>query len=278
MRTAPARNAPPPVAPCWFCGQPEVLEIGEIWTDSNFQLDTCCTGLLESVSAGMDDDPAWGRDLLRRLGAETLAGHRLRRVGDGQGCHPMLDWQLELRPVRFAQARAFIARHHAHCPPPVAWRFGIGVVNGHQLIGVATIGNPVARAFNGRGIVEVNRLCVRRDIASLLCWNAASMLYGAAGRAAERAGFSSIITYTLETEDGTSLRAAGWNRDGLAGGQSWHRPGRPRSNRGAHVRKVRWSRMLHPTAKPAPHPVPQPAPAAAPLWIGDAASPGPCSL
>jgi hypothetical protein len=272
------QHASPPAAPCWFCGQPEVLEIGDIWTDSNFQLDTCCPALLESVSAGMDDDPDWGRELLRRLGAEALTGHRLRRVGDGQGCHPMLDWQLELRPVHFAQARAFIARHHAHCPPPVAWRFGIGVANGHQLIGVATVGNPVSRAFNGRGIVEVNRLCVRRDIAPLLCWNAASMLYGAASRAAERAGFRSIITYTHETEEGTSLRAAGWNRDGPAGGQSWHRPGRPRSTHNAYVRKVRWSRTLHPRAKPAPRPDPPPAPAAATLWIGSPASPGPCSI
>jgi hypothetical protein len=123
MNTALVQHASSPAAPCWFRGQPEVLEIGNIWTDSDFQLDTCCQALLESVSAGMDDDPAWGRDLLRRLGAEALTGHRLRRVGDGQGCHPMLDWQLELRPVRFAQARAFIALHHRHCPPPVAWRF-----------------------------------------------------------------------------------------------------------------------------------------------------------
>ena len=188
----------------------------------------------------------------------------------------MLDWQLDLRSIRFAQARAFIARYHAHCPPPVAWRFGIGVANGHQLIGVATIGNPVARAFNGRGIVEVNRLCIRRDVAPLLCWNAASMLYGAACRAAERAGFTSIITYTRENEDGTSLRASGWTRDGPAGGQSWHRADRPRNNRNAFIRKVRWSRTLCP--KPPRCPAPPPAPVPAPLWIGDAASPGPCSL
>ncbi len=30
MSTVPARHASPPVAPCWFCGQPEVLEIQEI--------------------------------------------------------------------------------------------------------------------------------------------------------------------------------------------------------------------------------------------------------
>jgi len=157
-----------------------------------------------------------------------------------------------------------------------AWRFEVGVVNGHQLIGVATVGNPVARAFNGRGIVEVNRLCVRRDIASLLCWNAASMLYGAASRAAERAGFQSIITYTHETEDSTSLRAAGWTRNGPAGGRSWHRPGRPRSNRNAFVPKVRWSRTLFP--KPALRPIPTLAPAVSPLWIGDGVSAGPYSL
>ena len=90
--------------------------------------------------------------------------------------------------------------------------------NGQQLIGVATVGNPVDRSFNGHGIVEVNRLCVRRDTASLLRWNAASMLYGDAARAAERAGFSRIITYTRADEDGTSLRAAGWTNEGATGG------------------------------------------------------------
>ena len=111
-------RAPDPPA-CAFCGEPERLSIHDIWTDSNFVLETCCPALLESVSAEMDADPAWGRELLRRLGAEELTGHRLRRVGDGAGCHPMLDWQLVLRPIRFAEARAFIAEHHVHCPPPV---------------------------------------------------------------------------------------------------------------------------------------------------------------
>lgn len=198
-------------ARCVFCGEPEVLEIADIWTDSNFMLETCCQGLLECVSADMDDDPAWGRDLLRRLGAEKLTGHRLRRVSDGQGCHPMLDWQLDLRPIRFATARAFIARYHSHCPAPVAWRFGTSVWNGRQMLGVVTVGNPVAPALMGRGIVEVNRLCIRRDAAPLLCWNAASMLYGDAARTAERAGFSRIVTYTRMDEDGASLVASGWD-------------------------------------------------------------------
>ena len=207
---------------CWFCGEPELLEIGEMWLDSNFTLNTCCEGLLAGVSAGICDDPAWGRDLLRRLGAEELTGQRLRRVSDGEGCHPMLDWHPDLRPVGFAQARAFIARHHVHCPPPVAWRWSHAVWSGRQMVGVVTAGNPVARAYMGRGIAEVSRLCIRRDIAPLLVWNAASMLYGAACRSAERAGFHRMVTYTRSDEGGGSLVSAGFVRDGLVRGRGWH--------------------------------------------------------
>ena len=92
-------NPPSPPAFCLFCGEPERVEIAEIWSDSNFLLDTCCPGLLTSVADGMEDDPVWGRNLLRKLGAEGLTGLRLRRVNDGQGCHPMLDWQFVLRPA-----------------------------------------------------------------------------------------------------------------------------------------------------------------------------------
>ncbi len=239
---------------CWFCGEPEELEIGEVWLDSNFTLHTCCEGLLASVSAGISDDPAWGRDLLRRLGAEALTGHRLRRVSDGEGCHPMLDWHLDLHPVAFAQARAFIARRHAHCPPPVAHRWCHAVWSGRQIIGVVTAGNPVARAYMGRGIAELSRLCVRRDVAPLLVWNAASMLYGAACRSAERAGFGRMVTYTrADEEDGGSLVAAGFVRDGRVRGRRWHGGRRRRGDHNAGD-KVRWSRTLRPKPVPAPTP------------------------
>jgi len=117
--TCLAETLPPGAAVtplCCWCGEPEALKIADVWLDSEFLLDTCCQGMLDSVSAGISDDPAWGRDLLRRLGAEALTGHRLRRVSDGQGCHPMLDWQLDLRPIGSAPARAFIARHHVRRP------------------------------------------------------------------------------------------------------------------------------------------------------------------
>lgn len=188
----------------------------------------------------------------------------------------MLDCQLEIRPVSLRKARAFVRQYHAHCPPPVAWRFGISVWNGWQMIGVATVGNPVARAFNGRGVVEVSRLCVRRDIPALLRWNAASMLYGYCARTAERSGWQQIITYTRADEDGTSLRAAGWTEEGPAGGGGWHSAARARGNQNAFIRKVRWGRLLRPPVpRPIRHKLPVPA---APLYIGDIAAPSLCSF
>ncbi len=234
------------VPTCPFCGEPEELSLFEIWEDGNFQISTCCLWLLEHISAEIDADPRWGRDLLRHLGAEDLTGHRLRRVSDGQGNGPVLDWQLRVRDVSFPVARAFIDKHHQHVGAPHAWRFGASIWNGHALMGVLTVGNPVAPALNGRGIVEVNRLCVRRDLDPMLGWNCCSMLYGHAAAEAERRRFSRIITYTRVDEDGTSLKAAGWVCEGPAGGRGWHSHRRARSNRNAWIMKQRWSRTLHP--------------------------------
>ncbi len=114
------------------------------------------------------------------------------------------------------------------------------------MLGVATVGNPVARALNGRGVAELARLCVRRDVAPLLRWNAASMLLGEAARCAERAGFKIIVTYTREDESGTSLRGAGWTSESRVRPRSWHSAKRPRSNANADIGKIRWSRILRP--------------------------------
>jgi hypothetical protein len=58
--------------------------------------------------------------------------------------------------------------------------------------------------------------------------NAASFLYGAAGRATKALGYKRLITYTLIEEQGTSLRAAGWKELWTTKGGSWNCKGRPR--------------------------------------------------
>ena len=129
----------------------------------------------------------------------------------------------------------------------MSW-FSQAAWNGPTCISVPMTGNPVAPAFNGRGIAEVNRLCVRRDMPSALAWNAASLLLGAAAREAERRGFSRIITYTREDEGGDSLVAAGWTRESVVRGRGWRSACRPRGNGNAWIGKVRWGRALRPRA------------------------------
>ena len=163
----------------------------------------------------MADDPAWARSLLQQLGVEEVTRYRLRRFADDGCCGMVLDWRLRLRGISFAAAQRFIARHHSHCGSPAAWRFGKSVCNGTTLIGVVMVGNPVARLLCGRGTVEVNRLCIRRDVPRALAWNAASMLYGWSAREAARRGWSHIVTYTRADENGASLTAAGWTREAV---------------------------------------------------------------
>ena len=45
---------------------------------------------------------------------------------------------------------------------------------------------------------------------------------------AKEMGYQKVITYTLVSEPGASLRAAGFKNCGEAGGLSWNVPSRPR--------------------------------------------------
>jgi hypothetical protein len=111
---------------------------------------------------------------------------------------------LRIVPVSFRQAQAFIGQHHRHHKPPRGHKFSLGVAQGDQLVGVATIGRPIARAYDDGLTLEVNRTCTDGTR------NANSMLYGAAWRAAKALGYQRLITYTEAGESGASLRAAGY--------------------------------------------------------------------
>lgn len=99
---------------CLLCGEPERVEIAEVWSSHELMNGTCCEGLHETVVGEMADDPAWARQLLRQAGIEELTGHRLRRLADDGGCSLVLDYQLEQHPVTFPVARAFVGRYHQH--------------------------------------------------------------------------------------------------------------------------------------------------------------------
>ena len=111
---------------------------------------------------------------------------------------------LVLVPLTFAEANAFVVEHHRHHRPMPGVKFVLGVEQEGELVGVAMVGRPVARAFDDGLTLEVNRTCTDGTK------NANSILYGAAWRAAKALGYRRIITYTQADESGASLRGAGW--------------------------------------------------------------------
>lgn len=142
--------------------------------------------------------------------------------------------KLELQPIDFDEACAFIAQHHRHHLPPVGWKFGMAVNNGAVVVGVATVGRPVARHLQDGWTLEVTRCCTDGTR------NAASMLYRACWQAAQGMGYKRLITYTLLSEDGASIKAAGYRSVYTTAGGSWHRKSRPRVDTAPTGQKQLW--------------------------------------
>lgn len=133
--------------------------------------------------------------------------------------------KLRIVPVNRDQAFAFIAAWHRHHPPPVANVWAVGVASGDTLVGVATVGRPVARAYQDGQTCEVTRVATDGTA------NACSALYGASWRAAKAMGYARAVTYTQDGESGASLRAAGWvNAARRLARAGWDMPGRRRSD------------------------------------------------
>ena len=143
--------------------------------------------------------------------------------------------RLTLRPITYEGAAQFVDAHHRHHRRPVGHKFSIACYDGDRLCGVAMVGRPVSRYFDDNLTLEVNRLCTDGTK------NACSMLYAAAWRAAQAMGYRRIVTYTLASEPGASLRAAGWHCDGPAGGKRWTGE-RAHQVTWPEEEKVRWSK------------------------------------
>lgn len=104
-------------------------------------------------------------------------------------------------------ANAFIKEHHRHSKPVRGHKFSIGAVDDNMnLVGVCVVGRPVARKLDDGVTAEITRLCVLEDAPN----NACSFLYRSAWRAWSAMGGERIITYILESEEGFSLKGAGF--------------------------------------------------------------------
>jgi len=156
---------------------------------------------------------------------------------------------LQVRPLTLKDANAYIASHHRHHKPVTGHRFSLGAYLEDALVGCCVVGRPVGRKTHQYMVAEVTRLCTNG------ARNACSILYAAAARACKAMGFYHIQTFTLPEEGGASLRASGWQEDGLTPGKSWSVPTRPRGDflfpgiGDDHPKgpKTRWIKTLNPT-------------------------------
>ena len=154
---------------------------------------------------------------------------------------------LQLKPITLKEANDLVGKIHRHHGRSVGHKFSIGVEVDGRLVGAAITGRPVARKLDTGWTAEVTRLVTDGTP------NACSMLYAAAARAAEAMGYKKIQTYILESELGTSLKAAGWQFEVLTAGGAWKYTGQKRNNHHPLCRKQRWAKMLSPKKRSTSH-------------------------
>lgn len=146
---------------------------------------------------------------------------------------------MNLRPIGIAAANQVVRDWHRHNRPTVGGLFAIGVEENGELIGVAIVGRPVARKLQDGYTAEVNRSCTLPTAPK----GANSMLYAACWRAWKAMGGRRLVTYTLASESGASLRGAGWKvvAEVPVSKKPWQGPDRQREYQPVYgQQKFRW--------------------------------------
>lgn len=145
---------------------------------------------------------------------------------------------MKIKPISYKDAAQYVDDNHRHHSRPVGHKFSLACYEDERLCGVAMVGRPISRYLDDGETLEVNRLCTDGTK------NACSMLYSAAWRACKALGYTRIITYILISEPGTSLKAAGWHCDGLAGGEKWTGARKKATQKWPVEMKIRWAKKI----------------------------------
>jgi hypothetical protein len=115
---------------------------------------------------------------------------------------------IEPVPISLKEANNFVESFHRHNgrTSKDGGKFAVGASCNGELVGVAIVGNPISATFMDGFTGEVLRTCVRPDAPR----NTNSFLYGTCWRVWRAMGGRRLVTYTLQTESGESLKGAGW--------------------------------------------------------------------
>ncbi|MDD5323681.1 MAG: hypothetical protein PHD43_24390 [Methylococcales bacterium] len=146
---------------------------------------------------------------------------------------------MELCPITLREANDFVESFHRHNKRTSrdGGKFAIGLTQGDELVGVAIVGLPLARMLNDGFTAEVLRTCTNDKAEK----GAVSKLYSACWRAWRAMGGRKLVTYTLTTESGASLRGAGWSIIAETKPKGWNGGTRNRSWQPIYgQKKFRW--------------------------------------
>lgn len=174
--------------------------------------------------------------------ADTEDGYgRLYYVDGESSC---LITHMTAVPISLAEAREYIKAHHRHCGPPKFHKFSVclKVEGEEEPVGVAIASTPSSRyQMNGKTL-EIKHCCGDSRYADVC-----SSLLGRVIRIGREMGYTRYITYTLENESGSSLRAAGFQKDGIVqtSTKGWDTPSRPRDvSEYPDGKKIRWQKTV----------------------------------
>jgi hypothetical protein len=151
---------------------------------------------------------------------------------------------LKLVPINLAEANVLVAKWHRHNGTLRGGSFfNVGLIDTDRpeagYIGAVTAGAVSARGLTVPWACEIRRLVTDGTK------NACSMLYGAAWRAAQALGYEGMVTYTLTSEGGKSLRASNWRLD------EDHIPTRIWKSRSPEFAHLKWSERPSSSNSPA---------------------------
>ena len=113
------------------------------------------------------------------------------------------------KPITIKAANEFIKSFHRHHRPTIrnSGRWALAAVDsGGEVVGVVIAGNPVSATYMDGFTLELTRLCVKDGAPKGVC----SFLLSKCCSIWRSMGGNRVITYTLESETGASLRGAGW--------------------------------------------------------------------
>lgn len=121
--------------------------------------------------------------------------------------------EMKIVPITLREANDFVESFHRHNGRTSrdGGKFAIGLEHAGSLVGIAIVGHPLSASYMDGTTAEVTRTCTNLDAPK----GSISKLYATCWRIWQMMGGQRMITYTLMSESGASLKGAGWKILGI---------------------------------------------------------------